>query len=90
MKLSGLQWTALFTGAVVSKADSSTQDIGKLSFEEALGQLTALVEKLESGQLPLEESVAAFESGVKLSRRCETLLDHAEQRLQIPGDQESE
>jgi len=53
------------------------------SFEQALDGLTALVEKLESGELPLEESVAAFEQGVKLSRRCESLLDQAEQRLQI-------
>jgi len=55
----------------------------ELSFEQALDGLTGLVEKLESGELPLEESVAAFEQGVKLSRRCEALLDQAEQRLQI-------
>ncbi|MBL4775754.1 MAG: exodeoxyribonuclease VII small subunit [Mariprofundus sp.] len=58
----------------------------KPSFEQALDGLTGLVEKLESGELPLEESVAAFEQGVKLSRRCETLLDQAEQRLQILDD----
>lgn len=62
---------------------SEDQSIDKLSFEEALARLTELVEKLESGQMPLEESVAAFEQGVKLSRRCETLLDQAEQRLQV-------
>ncbi|HKJ83349.1 MAG TPA: exodeoxyribonuclease VII small subunit [Mariprofundaceae bacterium] len=60
----------------------------KLSFEEALARLTELVEKLESGQLPLEESVAAFEEGVKLSRRCESLLDGAEQRLQVLGEEQ--
>jgi len=54
-----------------------------LSFEEALTELTALVEKLESGALSLEDSVGAFEQGVKLSRRCESLLDEAEQRLQV-------
>lgn len=74
----------------MSKTNPTPPDIEKLSFEEALQQLTTLVEKLESGQLPLEESVAAFENGVKLSRRCEALLDHAEQRLQILNDQESE
>ncbi len=62
---------------------SHKKDVTKLSFEEALDGLTGLVEKLESGELPLEESVAAFEQGVKLSRRCESLLDQAEQRLQI-------
>lgn len=71
----------------MSKISPKAQDIDKLSFEEALEQLTVLVEKLESGQMSLEESVAAFEAGVKLSRRCESLLDHAEQRLQILNDQ---
>jgi len=64
------------------------QNIDAMTFEEALNQLTTLVEKLESGQLPLEESVAAFEEGVKLTRRCEALLDQAEQRLQVLGNQD--
>jgi len=57
--------------------------VKKLSFEEALGELTSLVEKLESGQMSLEDSVASFEQGVQLSRRCEALLDTAEQRLDV-------
>ena len=61
----------------------TSKDIDRLSFEDALTRLTTLVERLESGELPLEESVAAFEQGVELSRRCEALLDQAEQRLQV-------
>lgn len=73
------------------KATELTNEaIKDLSFEDALNQLTRLVEKLESGQLSLEDSVAAFETGVKLSRRCETLLDSAEQRLQILNDDSAE
>lgn len=64
-------------------------EVKALTFEQALAGLTELVEKLESGELPLEESVAAFEQGVKLSRRCESLLDQADQRLQILGDKTS-
>jgi exodeoxyribonuclease VII small subunit len=64
---------------VVSKQDTQQE----LSFEQALDGLTAMVEKLESGKLSLEESVKAFEEGVKLSRQCEKLLDAAEQRLQV-------
>jgi exodeoxyribonuclease VII small subunit len=64
---------------VVSKQDTQ-QD---LSFEQALDGLTTMVEKLESGKLSLEDSVKAFEEGVKLSRQCEKLLDDAEQRLQV-------
>jgi len=67
---------------------SSENDVNEISFEQALNQLTELVEKLESGELPLEESVAAFEQGVKFSRRCEALLDQAEQRLQVLNDSE--
>jgi len=67
----------------VATPTSSGSETSDLSFEQALKRLNALVEKLESGQLPLEESVAAFEEGVKLTRRCETLLDSAEQRLQV-------
>lgn len=44
-------------------------DIEQLSFEEALQAMTKLVEKLELGKLSLEESVQAFEQGVRLSRR---------------------
>ncbi|WP_347239253.1 exodeoxyribonuclease VII small subunit [Mariprofundus sp. KV] len=67
---------------------SSKTETDQLSFEQALEQMTLLVEKLESGELPLEESVAAFEQGVKLSRRCESLLDKAEQRLQVLNSSE--
>jgi len=65
-------------------------ETSELSFEQALDQLGKLVEKLESGELPLEESVAAFEQAVALSRRCESLLDKAEQRLQVLGEHEAE
>lgn len=62
---------------------TTEKPVDEMTFEEALAELTRLVETLESGKLPLEESVAAFEQGVKLSRRCEALLEQAEQRLQV-------
>jgi len=70
----------------VSKAQKDIKDhdaMKDLSFEGALTELTGLVEQLESGEMSLEDSVASFEKGVKLSRRCESLLDGAEQRLQV-------
>ncbi len=67
----------------------SAKQVDELSFEQALAGLSELVEKLESGALPLEESVAAFEQGVKLSRRCEALLDQADQRLKVLDDNPS-
>jgi len=70
----------------VAESKSSGNKTEEMNFEQALAGLTTLVEKLESGELPLEESVAAFEEGVKLTRRCEALLDSAEQRLQVLGE----
>jgi len=70
----------------VSKTQKNVNDdhaIEALSFEGALTELTGLVEQLESGDMSLEDSVSSFEKGVKLSRRCEALLDGAEQRLQV-------
>ncbi len=54
-----------------------------LPFEDALSQLEALVEQMESGDLSLEDSLAAFERGVALTRRCETALKAAEQKVEI-------
>ena len=53
------------------------------SFEAQLGRLTELTEKLESGDLPLEEALKAYEEGVQISRRLLEQLDAAEQRIEI-------
>lgn len=53
------------------------------NFEQALKELEILVEKLESGELSLEESLKHFERGVALTRICQTALGNAEQRVQI-------
>lgn len=53
-----------------------------LAFEEALGRLDETVAALEDGQLQLDDALALFEEGVRLSRRCQELLDRAELRVQ--------
>jgi exodeoxyribonuclease VII small subunit len=52
-------------------------------FESAMRELEALVERLEGGDLPLEESLAAFERGVLLTRACQTSLKEAEHKVEI-------
>jgi exodeoxyribonuclease VII small subunit len=52
------------------------------TFEEQLAQLEVVVEKLELGGLPLEESVQLFEDGVRLSQACKERLANAESRIQ--------
>ena len=52
-------------------------------FENALQQLEALVEKIETGQLNLEESMLVFEQGVALTRSCQKALSDAEQKVHM-------
>ncbi len=53
------------------------------TFEESLKQLEKVVDQLERGDLPLEESIKLFEDGVRLSSACKQELDAAEGKVQI-------
>ncbi|MBZ2190199.1 exodeoxyribonuclease VII small subunit [Alcanivorax sp. JB21] len=55
--------------------------------EDALTTLESLVERMESGELSLEESLKAFEEGVRLTRECQQALKQAEQKVSILLDQ---
>lgn len=52
-------------------------------FETALAQLESLVARMESGTLPLDESLTVYEQGVELARICQRRLDHAEQQVKV-------
>ena len=58
-------------------------DTAAPSFEEALVQLEGIVDRLEVGELELEQALLAFEDGVRLSRQCAGQLDAAEQRVEV-------
>jgi len=53
------------------------------SFEEALKGLEAVVERLESGEPPLEESIRLFEEGMRLSEACRKRLDEADRKIEL-------
>ena len=64
-------------------ADSKNNtDVAKLPFEKAIEELESIVKRLEEGKVPLEESVAIYERGEVLKRRCEELLRAAEARVE--------
>jgi exodeoxyribonuclease VII small subunit len=63
-------------------ADARNADVKALAFEKALAELESIVQKLERGDVPLEESVAIYERGEALKRRCEELLRQAEARVE--------
>lgn len=64
--------------------------MSKEKFEEALARLDELVRRMESGEMTLEESLKAFEEGIKLSRLCAKKLDEADRRVEILLRQDGE
>ncbi len=53
------------------------------AFEQSLKQLETVVRELESGDLPLEKALEAFEKGIGLTRECQEALENAEQKVRI-------
>jgi exodeoxyribonuclease VII small subunit len=70
------------TATATSNLDAERKRIAALPFDKALTEFRQVVEKLEAGNLALEESIALFEQGVLLQRRCERMLSEAELRFQ--------
>jgi exodeoxyribonuclease VII small subunit len=54
-----------------------------IDLEKSLSELEAIVEELESGDLPLEKAMQKFEQGIKLTRGCQSALKDAEQKVEI-------
>lgn len=63
-------------------AENSNIDIKKMPFERAIEELESIVKDLEGGKVPLEQSVALYERGEALKKRCEELLRQAEARVE--------
>ncbi len=61
--------------------DANT-DVTALPFEKALAELESIVQKLEAGNVPLEDSIKIYERGEVLKKRCEALLKDAEARVE--------
>ena len=61
----------------------ANQDSTNKKFEVALDELESVVEQLESGDLSLEDSLAAFENGISLVKHCNRKLNEVESRVQI-------
>lgn len=62
--------------------ESSETPAQSLSFEAAIQRLGAIVDQLEAGDMPLEDSLALFEEGIKLARTSQARLEAAEQRIE--------
>jgi exodeoxyribonuclease VII small subunit len=66
-------------------------NISKMSFEEAIKDLTNIVGEIEQGQIPLQDSLTQYEKGMALIKHCRTILQKAEKRIEkISKEQETE
>jgi exodeoxyribonuclease VII small subunit len=67
----------------MGKPREASNAVEELGFEEALARLETIVDRLEQGDLELEQALAAFEEGVALMRRCARQLEDAERRVEV-------
>jgi len=70
--------------------DEKKNDIGKLSFEQAIKELTSIVSRIEQGQIPLQDSLEQYERGMTLIKHCRGILQEAEKRIEKITEQETE
>ncbi len=65
------------------KKSAAAKEETPFDFEKSLTELEDLVEAMEDGDLPLEESLKKFEQGIRLIRNCQSALTEAEQKVEI-------
>ena len=63
--------------------------MAKIKFEDALKGLEDIVERIEKGELSLDETLSEYEQGLKLYKQCIALLENAEKKIQILVEDES-
>ena len=66
----------------MAKEAKDSLDVASLPFEKALAELEGIVQRLEKGDVALEESIRIYERGEALKRRCQALLAEAEARVE--------
>lgn len=64
-------------------AGKAASAVGELKFEAALAELEQIVQSMEGGRLPLEESLAAYRRGSELLQHCQQQLSDAERQIQV-------
>ncbi|MCG3179717.1 MAG: Exodeoxyribonuclease 7 small subunit [Phycisphaerae bacterium] len=75
---------------MAKKTNKTAQtDAEALTFEQALDELQTIVGAMEEGEVPLGESVAQYERGVSLIRRCRKLLGEAEKRVELLSEDDA-
>jgi exodeoxyribonuclease VII small subunit len=65
-------------------------DISKLTFEQAIKELTVIVGKIEQGKIPLQDSLEQYEKGMALIKHCKEILQKAEKRIEKISEEKTE
>jgi len=71
-------------------AKKEKTDIGKMTFEETIKELTAIVGKIEQGRIPLQDSLQQYERAMALINHCRTILQQAEKRIEKISEAEED
>jgi len=71
-------------------ADKQKDKLDKLSFEDAIKELTSIVGKIEQGEIPLQDSLEQYEKGMSLIKHCRGILQEAEKRIEKISKEESD
>ena len=74
----------------MAKKSQQPNEDTDLSFEKAIAELTDIVDKVEQGEIPLEESLRQYEKGMTLIKHCRTVLQQAERRIEKMSLQDDE
>jgi exodeoxyribonuclease VII small subunit len=69
---------------------TNPKDIDALNFEQAIKTLTTIVDKIEQGEVPLQDSLDQYETGMILIKHCRTLLHDAEARIEVISKQDDQ
>jgi exodeoxyribonuclease VII small subunit len=64
-------------------------DVGKLGFEDSIKRLKTIVEKIEQGEIPLQDSLEQYEQGMLLIKHCRDILQKAEKRIEKISKEQS-
>ena len=70
--------------------DKQKNNLDKLSFEDAIKELTDIVGKIEQGEIPLQDSLEQYEKGMSLIKHCRGILQEAEKRIEKISKEEEE
>ena len=87
---SGSSGSSASSASAAGGASAANEDVASLSYERAREELVAVVQRLEAGSVPLEDSLALWERGEALAQRCQTWLDEARARLAAVAQEDPE